>query len=165
MNSNRVNTFIQHIHSHPSISSTLSITWSQLSPTLTRLLTLPSSSDHVVESGSDLDNDHRMSDTDHHWHSPQLDMHDGDEDIKSWFTPDVFMSLYTQVFEYCASEPLEFIVDDQPVDREYILYSKLYTFLHDTLSSWCSSILTLSTNDNHSSQQHDSFEVSILECK
>lgn len=81
----------------------------------------------------------------------------GRDDIKDWLTPEVFMSLYTQVFEYCASEPIEFTVDNQQVDREYILYSKLYTFLHETLSSWCSSILSSSTT-NQSSQQHDSFE-------
>ena len=97
-----------------------------------------------------------MSDVDFQ-HPSQLEINHRSDDIKEWLTPEVFMSLYTQVFEYCASEPVEFVVDNQPVDREYVLYSKLYTFLHDTLSSWCSSILA-SSND---SQLRDLFEFDV----
>lgn len=157
MNVNRVTAFTQRIHSQPSISSTLSTTWSQLLPTLTRLFTLPSSASFDVESGSE--EDYRMSDTDHQ-HPSQSEMNHGSDDIKGWLTPEIFMSLYTQVFEYCASEPVEFTVDNQMVDREYILYSKLYTFLNETLSSWCSSIMA-SSNNNQSSQQHNLFEFTV----
>ena len=157
MNVNRVTAFTQRLHSQSSISSALSSTWSQLLPTLTHLFTLPSSTNFDAESESE--EDYGMSDADDQ-HPSHPEINQGRDDIKGWLTPEVFMSLYTQVFEYCASEPIEFTVDNQVVDREYVLYSKLYTFLHEALSSWCSYILSSSTN-NQSNQLHPQFEFDV----
>ena len=61
----------------------------------------------------------------------------------AWFTGDLFMSLYTTVFDYCLGVPLDWCVDGISVDREYVLYAALYEFLCQTFSEWCDTLESL----------------------
>lgn len=133
--------FSHALFTEPSIAAVLDRTWVRLEPALTRLFTL---------SIGDTDNDVATGNGDEKGRT------DSGEPIKEWLTPEVFMELYTAVFEYCIAEPVEFVVylasDNRAggggkdgsdgrrealIDREYVLYTRLYCFIEDTLTEWC----------------------------
>lgn len=132
--------FSHALFAEPSIAAVLDRTWSRLEPSLTRLFTL-----HISDNNNDavIDGDNEKS------------AMSVEEPIKEWLTPELFMELYTTVFEYCVAEPVEFAIylasnngavggrkEDEDkrealIDREYVLYTRLYCFIENTLTEWC----------------------------